>query len=311
MKNTFIIDERVIPSHDVREFITDIGWKFTDREIASMIYNNPINSYTHNLNVLKNMIEEFDDESIISEINERISFVDDCIECIKSNTDNCIFKLVPYMYEDELGFNNPYRHYPILFSKFDDAYEYAKLMKPKYGYDIIKSRVCSSINDAKNHRKHDDDYDIQSDIAKIEFDLDHDISDYYIEKKIKYDIFKNKYHDILNANNHRFEYFYVLIPHPFKTGDIVFDISTDLIGVLYTLYDWNVFKDIPVDERPSKTRNYNFDAARLIMESLDNGEFAHSHPLITAIRYVNDDDYESKDEKDIYMKESINAKIRS
>lgn len=304
MKNTFVIDERAILSPDVRKFITNIDWKFTDREIAIMIYNNPINSDIRNLNVLKNMIEEFDDESVITEINERVSLTNDYIEFIKASDDNCIFKLIPYLYEDELGFNNPNRHYPIIFSNFGDADKYAKLMKPKYGYDIIKSKICLSVDDAYKYRRYEDDYDVECDIGVMEFDSNHELTYCYINDE--YNIFKDKYHNIFYGNSDNlFEEIEVLVPHPFKVGDILFNISSDDICILRVNDSLYLYRD---DKEFLKRYDKVRDAGGFVGDIMpietmgETGAFCHQHSMIQNLRYVKDDDYINNEEKEVYIR---------
>lgn len=304
MKNTFVIDERAIPSPDVLKFIKDIGWKFTDREIASLIYNNPIYSKCTKLVHIESALNEFTDESVISEIKERISYEKEVLDIIKGiyddpNMISHIYKLIPYEYEDELGYKNPNKPDPILFTNYDAAITHALRMNPKFGYDIIKSRIFTSSDAAIEYSGRDDVYNVYCDFAEIKFDSDHNM--YYYELYGYDRMLESKYPGIMNENFDRFEDFFVLIPYPFKCGDVLYDMERDDLGVLNWTPKWMEYKDIPVEKRPHDMEYNSFDDGRIVIESMDtDGLFSHWHVLPVALRRPDEKDFINEEEKEAY-----------
>ena len=304
MKETFVLNEKVIPSNDIREYINELNWKFTDREIASLIYNNPIYSKATKLVHIESAINEFTDDSVISEIKERISYEKEVIDIIKGSYDDpnmiCyIYKLIPYEYEDELGYKNPNKPDPILFTNYDAAIIHALKMNPKFGYDIIKSRIFTSSEAAIEYSGREDDYDVYCDFAEVKFDSDHNM--YYYELNGYDRILESKYPDIINEKPDRFEDFFVLVPYPFNLGDVLYDMERDDLCVLNWTPRWMEYKDTPVENRPKKMRCNSFDDGRIVTESMDtDGLFSHWHSLPVALRKPNNKDFINEEEREAY-----------
>ena len=316
MKPEFIINEIVIPSPDVRKFINDIGWKFTDREIAALIYNNGIYTPAEAVDNLRYYKEYFTDEEIITEINDEILYDNFIRDISKESESDCVFVLWLFEYDDQYGPTKIYNPENLIFSNHDAAYQVGKKVHPKHGFEIMKYPLFHTIEDFKfdetnSYLKIDD---VVYVISSLLYDSDGNLRYYSynldITERFPNSIYSNIDEDLCN----RFEYQYVLIPNPFKVGDIVYDMNLNKVGIIRSNFNWEEFKDIPIDERCERLSEYgDFGDAQYAIDILDKdaGVFGHHHTLITCLRYAKDDDYESKEEKDIYMKESINAKIRS
>lgn len=304
MKKTFVLDERCIPSEDVRNFINEIGWEFTDREIASLIYNNPIYSKYTRIMHIEMMVDEFTDETVISEIKDRLSYEKDVLNNIKGIYDDpnmgCyIYKLFAYEFEDQLGYKNPNRPEPILFMNYNATITHALKMNPKFGYDIIKSRIFTSSESAIEYSGREDGYDVYCDFAELKFDSDHNM--YYYELSGYNRMLESRYPNIINEKSDRFEDFFVLVPYPFKCGDVLYDMERDDLCVLNWTPKWMEYKDIPAEKRPKKMKCNSFDDGRIVTESMDiNGLFSHCHSLPFVLRKPNNKDFINEEEKEAY-----------
>ena len=309
MKENFVLDERCIPSEDVRKFINEIGWKFTDKEIASLVYNNSMNRVIKNMEILENMLDEFTDKSVISEIKEKIKFEKERISFIKASGRNIIFKLIPGMYEDELGDDNPYATSPILFSTFDAAFNHALKMKPKFGFDIIKSPVFENTDDAILHGMCDEEYDAESYLGEIDFDENYEIS-YYHESTLDQPGIKLYFPTDVLSDDDPFYDLSVAIPCNFHKGDILYDMIRDEIGILRADDFWYFYMDDGklIDRfKPIKDVG-GFASDNYPIEIVDDdGLFTHHHSQTQFLRRVKESDYINQEQKEVY--ESANRMV--
>lgn len=311
MKSDFVINEIIIPSPDVRKFINNINWKFTDREIAAMIYNNEMYSPAEAVDNLRDYRDYFTDEKTITEIDDEILYDNFIRDISKESESDCVFVLWLFEYDDQYGPTKICNPENLIFSNHDAAYQVGKKVHPKHGFEIMKYRIFHTIKDfefdeTNSYLKTD------NMISSLLYDSDGNLKYYSYNLDIT-ERFPNSIYSCIDEDLcNRFENQYVLIPNPFKVGDIVYDITLNKVGVIRSDFNWEEFKDIPINERCERLYEYgDFGDAQYSIDILDKdiGMFGHHHSLITCLRYANDDDYESKEEKYIYMKESINAKI--
>ena len=296
MKSDLVINEIIIPSPDVRKFINNIGWKFTDREIAALIYNNEIYTPAKAVDNLRDYRNYFTDGKTIIEINDEILYDNFIRDISKESESDCVFVLWLFEYDDQYGPTKIYNPENLIFSNHDAAYQVGKKVHPKHGFEIMKYRLFHTIKDfefdeTNSYLKTDD---VTYVISSLLYDSDGNLKYYSynldITERFPNSIYSSIDEDLCN----RFENQYVLIPNPFKVGDIVYDMILNEVGVIRSDFNWEEFKDIPIDERCERLFEYgDFGDAQYAIDILDKdtGTIGHHHSLITCLRYAKNDDY--------------------
>ena len=301
MKSDFVINEIIIPSPDVRKFITDINWKFTDIEIAAMIYNNRIYTPAKAVDNLRDYRDYFTDEKTIIEIDNKLLYDNFIRDISKESEPDSVFVLWLFEYDDQYGPNKIYNPDDLIFSDHDVAYQVAKNVHPEHGFEIMKLCLFHTIEDFKTNNL----------ISSVSYDKDGNLRwcSYYLDITERFP--NSIYANINKAMCNRFEDQYVLIPNPFKVGDIVYDMILNEVGVIGSDFNWEEFKDIPMNERCDRLYDYgDFDDAQYSIDILDKdtGMFGHHHSLITCLRYAEDSDYINNYHKQV-IKEASNLII--
>jgi hypothetical protein len=83
----------------------------------------------------------------------------------------------------------------------------------------------------------------------------------------------------------RFEEVYIDIPYPFQNGDLVREIDTDLIGVVYDK-GYEHTRDLMSELQEEGFVDYT-DCSLVIEHPNEDAEFGHSHIRITSLEYAN------------------------
>lgn len=299
MKETFILDERCIPSEDVRKFINGIGWKFTDYEIASLVFNNPMYNERKNLKTLSDMIDMFTDEDLLEEIDLKVAYENETIKRFKEADDNTIFILWLFAYDDQVGPDKTSDPDSILFWSYDEAYKAGRRAHPKYGFHIMKYHVYGT----SKYLTFDKDGDNigSPEIACASYDSTGemewcDIYEYDLREEIQKSI------GIDSEEPTLFEILYVAVPNPFKVGDILYDMSYNALGIARAKLDWEKYKDIPLDDRiETLCEEGDSSDAQIPIEVLNRrGRFYHNHSMIVSLRYATDSDYVNEEQKEAF-----------
>lgn len=119
----------LIPSKQVRDYMDEIGFEFTDHQKATLIWNAVGYNHYQILDALKELAETTGDLVTKKQIEERISYEETKLERIRNNQDN---KHV-YVVTNDDGLSYGY------FNRYDTALAYAK--KLHESLEIEKQRI--------------------------------------------------------------------------------------------------------------------------------------------------------------------------
>ena len=227
----------LIKSKDVREYIEKTGFKFSDADLATIVYQSglPIPKIHEKLCEIHKRTQ---DTVLKQQIEERITYDELCLNKISANDGACFYKLIEwkgiefFYLDDSLGY----------FSSLELAMEYAKHLGTAFvieKYQIIG--LCGNIivppDEFNTHLKTKEKKYKGESISSLTFNLDGKICSYWTCEVPQREIDK-----IENWGKTSFEHRFVFIPNPFDRGDIVREIGTDRIGVVDTSKEeWNAF----------------------------------------------------------------------
>lgn len=201
-----------IMSKDVKAYLEKIGHKFTDFEIAGLVYNtaNP-RPVIHDS--LRELLAQTDDDRLKTQINERLDYDLQMLEKMTCNEVGCIYEIKK---PDEDTWGGYSDQAEAICDSFTTALEYGiKFLKSKF---IITKRLLITNSD------HTED-DLMPDSGRIECDENGSYIDWGysgIESPLS-----SPY-----SNTTRFEDAFVAIPYPFRTGEIVKCIDTRFVNNL-------------------------------------------------------------------------------
>ena len=201
------------------------------------------------------------DAELKKQIEERVAYDNYCVEQIKSNPGNCVFRLQIWVEEDNEYFDAG------IFTSWQLAEQYA--LNSSEEYRILKMAVYDK------SQEWDEDEWGDSRIATIKYNAEGQVTDYWgdgIQKSIP------------NRNpKKRFEDAYVPIPHPFKEGDIVYIISMDEVGLvrLYKEGEWKIWEE--------KIKNWEPDYSDVCFPveiPNEKAQFGHYHVAPMDVEYA-------------------------
>ncbi len=250
----------LIPSRDVKEHYNKNNLRFSDREIAAIIYNN-VPALGMRTQLLKHMAYVTDDSRLSEEINERLEYDRIAFERFKNNKDGYVYALEKWMTD------SPNRE-PYICGYFEDyftAYFYI-LRKFNFEKSMNKGRREEGVADRTAFRI--EKYQIISNDNMIlkgrailsplmEDDIEKRILELDYDGEPVASVSHNIYGDILSywssetdpeaANNveakgsGRFENAFIYYDLPFEDGDIVKDITDGQTGMIEGASFWREF----------------------------------------------------------------------
>lgn len=264
----------IIKSKTVREYIEKTGWHFSDKDIATIIYNsgflNPEESHYY-----MNIVNETEDMDLVGEIAERVSYKGMAYQRFTKNDGDCFYETREWI-PGERDADDVTGH----FATFNTAVEYAK----KFGttFQIRKYQLIdrcptiitpqASFNPRLGIEWEAAERPYQGEpISEFCFNADGEFqlfwsSEMSAEEEKKVDDWGEK----------RFEHRFAVLPNPFERGDIVYIADDcDSIGIVETSQaEWKDFlkrveeRSLPVD----------FIDASVTVEFLHlDGSFSHNH----------------------------------
>ena len=249
------INESLIPSKTIRDYIRTNGWEFEEIEIASLICNSPGKPILDMIDELKKFKESCTDKYTVKEINKRIFYEEKMLGFLTNDSDKFIFSVKLYEFENQLVDDNDTPD-EVYFRDYQSSYEYGKKKHPKYGYEIIKYYL-NSIYDKKikvpyaGHLKYDK-----------------------TGKLLSYCAYKNHFKCRIKLTDlAKYTEFFVLLPAPFKHGDIVYSNKYNDYGIVNNTIDWETIKQLPV-----RDRIYN-----------DIGNIRYIRDLSVSVEFIDDD----------------------
>lgn len=239
--------EKVILSKDVRDYLKKQNRKFSDSEMATLIYNSRIDWF-EKLNALQEIANSTENEILKNQIEEAIRYEKKRMEKMKSNTGEYIYKLEIWEEADgeyqSAGF----------FSQYIQVKKYGEKSGRKFSIEKIKLMNETPDWDEDNWGEDSVAYTIHENEHTLLY-----LVGYEEESGEGYQ----------NSSN-RFENAYVKIPHPFRNGDIVRNIITGDIAIVRFVTDES--ENEPVSEW------WDYSDIVIPVEVADaNGNFGHMH----------------------------------
>ena len=211
--------EDIIPSQDVRKHLLELGWTFTDREIATLLihgYNNsrPVERLFSGLQTL---YDETADQDLRMQIGEYLNKIGSAYQTFQQNKDKTCIYILKIQNEEAKETYYPRIHPSGYFFDFEMACAYGR--KEKVPFQITKNLVGDPNLMAQGE---DEYYDYEIDY--LEFNRDG--VTYYFSAQLD-----EPQEDV---SCERFETAYVEIPNPFERGDIVRFIGKEEYGIVET-----------------------------------------------------------------------------
>lgn len=265
-----------IESEDIRNYLEQEKYEFSDFEKAALIYNNDKLSLQEKETILIDIMKNTDDDELKKQIEIRISNNKKIIEKIEESDEGFFFILV---INDELGEEE--KGY---FTSYEVAKKYGESFKSKYGIYkksiVTQKEMLSEDIECKKIEKFN-----ASSVSGIYFNEKGEITDFWSEE---IDICR----DLQWLKGNRFENTYISLPHPFRRGDIVRVIGTDELGIVSefsTTEEWIEY------DKWAKSLGNKVDWTEVSITVdllLEDGSFVHNHINPTNLEYVklSDDD---------------------
>ena len=225
------INESLIPSKTIREYIRKNGWEFEEIEIASLICNSPGKPILDMINELKQFKSICTDKYTIREIDKRIKYENKMLGFLIDNSDRYMYSVKLYEFENQLVDDNDNPD-EIYFRDYQASYEYGKKKRPKYGYEISKYYLNGIYN-----KKIKNSY-----AGYLKYDKN--------GKLLSYCAFKDHFKCRIKMTDlSKYTEFFVLLPAPFKCGDIVYSNKYNDYGIVNNMIDWEAIKRLSVRDR--------------------------------------------------------------
>ncbi|HVI42979.1 MAG TPA: hypothetical protein VM577_20420 [Anaerovoracaceae bacterium] len=264
------MNAELIPSKDMRKYLTEQGRKFSDFEKATLIYNSRGHNLSEKEQALKELAQSTQDEKLVDQIKEKLKDnkrrLEDFINCM----DGFIYHLTGP------DVSNPTGTWDIELGYYA-SHEIAK----KYGltycepFSVTKVRLRSE-GDSPNDLHPGNCFvrDVVLPCGEICYDADGNISSF------RDDELDGSLVKIITVEDRaRFELAYIDIPYPFRTGDIVRLVNSNELGVVTC-----VRSEVEYQERRKKLNKLKNEGMVEFIDCIvtvnfieSNGKFSHDH----------------------------------
>lgn len=201
-----------IRSKDVKDYLNQNNYVFSDAEKATMIFNSgyPIEMI---LEELKTLMGHTEDTALVKEIQERIEYENTLYETLASGDDCVIFQL-------EVKDDGEFEHLGF-FKKFETALTVAKSFHKEFIIHkkiVLTEKDINTINDLSFH----------DEIGMAQF-TENGERMYQWCKEVGDEVIGK------SCKGRRFEDAYVAFPYPFVVGDTVKNVRTGRVGTISAL----------------------------------------------------------------------------
>lgn len=233
----------IIPSKQMKEYLNEIGFTFSDHQKATLIWNSDSDSYSWNekLNALRELAEQTSDTIVKQQVLERVQYEEKCFDVFHDNSSNRYIYIVSNMEERE--------EYSL---KSEPAISYAKrqAIKNKEEYtvykqlllteakpSIIKSNIQVNPNIFGELEFSEEEKYNGGPIANLTINPNGEIAAIYSNE-----LSKEEDDQVSIFKQERFEDKFIPIVFPFEKGDIVKHIPTGEYAVVKTSQEqWKQF----------------------------------------------------------------------
>lgn len=254
-----------ILSEDLKIYLKKINKQFTDFEKATLIYNShkPIIEIQ---SALERIMKETKDRLLAQQIKQRLTYEQAAYEAFATYSEYAIYRLKVYEKSDEKYEVNGF------FVTLKAATAFASRYEKEY--IVEKIRVLNENEEVNEEFEY-----VKNLLGKAYYNSVGQLICCYSQE-----IDSKEYLD--EYDYARFEYTYVFLPHPFRTGQIVRVIGTDALGVVEEpLTDEKMFEY----ERRRKESGFGDHTDIVIgVEFLcDDGDFVCDSVDIMSLEYAN------------------------
>ena len=242
--------KELISSKDVRKYIEEKNWQFSEMEQATMIYQSKV-SIPKIHKALSELMKVTDNNVLANQIRERIEWDNSCIGYIQSLAEGFVFHLEIWEQDDEGYLSAGY------FGSFRAAEKYAVGCKRARKISVMKLETASEWDEEEWG-------DFK--VASVKYDEQDEITAYWD--------YEHTEPDYLQFDG-RFEEAYVSIPHPFALGNVIKKVGTDEVGIVRVTAD-------PVGYMPK-----DYSDTYITIELLDkDAAFNHEHVSPLDLEFV-------------------------
>lgn len=263
----------IIPSDFMRELYEKIGFKFTDSEKATLIWNAPNTTWQERLDALQELADSTEDEVVNQQINERLAYEKKALAAFKNN-DEGKYVYVVEAQEDSTscGFFTDYDKAVKYAVKYGEKYE-TKCSIQKYIIvktdedDIVRNSWMGKPNLGLETEQYSE-YDVHP-IAEIFLKEDGEINSMYSHEPPEDEEFVDEY------KKGRFEFQFIKMPFELYIGAPVKDLSTNTYGILAEgKKEWDKYMQ-HIEENELYV---DFSDIQVIVYKLrENGYWSHEH----------------------------------
>lgn len=244
-----------IASKDVRHYLQEQNYQFTDFEQATLIYNSA-RTISEMHRALQELRDSTEDRELFRQIQERIDRDNTCLDRLQNQAEDCIYRLEVWENEDRVYEPAGY------FKDFAKANQYACGSGRKYNITATKLECATEWNE---------DSWGDTDMGAISYNEGGEAVSYWISEDEE--SFKEN-------GTQRFEDAYMWVPHPFVPRDIVRIVGTDAIGLVR-------FCGAPSEEF-AKAHHVDYIDTYITLEILqESAVFVHEHVSPLMIEYAN------------------------
>lgn len=258
-----------IPSKAVRKYVEFKNLKLPDFENASLIYNA---GKTYDLaskhDSLRRIMDYTQDEILKQQISERLEEDENALSAFISNSNGVTYKVQTY---DETGNNDEEQYFTSFKTATECVQEYMEKIPPLWKEYKIEKFV---LNQEGQKPALDDEYGWdKSCLGEASFNTQGKMTCLYSYE------YENKIDD---CDMKRFENHYISLRTPFRTGDIIKNITTGQYGVVAVGDEDYEKLDLLAGEGKA-----DFSDAALCVEYLyDDGAVCHGHSYPWELEYT-------------------------
>lgn len=257
-------------SQAMKKCIVETNWRFSDFDIASLIYNFPFRmTHSETTKLIETIASLTTDENLKKQIQQRIVYDKRVIEEIKRTDANCVFLL---KYDDD-SLDGIYGEFETAFERFDVKYGGFSIEKYQVLSKYTKPLVNKHHTESRNmNAEHQTNFDVTDDVPEklggIKFTSNREIL--YAWGGITEDELTR---EVANLDSTRFENAFIELPTPFKYGDKVRSISHNWTAI-YSVKEDVYQKTI---ERAKRDKFLDCTDMAVTVTFPEEGEDAHCH----------------------------------
>lgn len=248
--------EQLIPSKDVRDYIKEVNWTFTDAQKATLIANSGL-LLEEEHSRLRDLCAHTDDKELQKQIAGYLSREGNNLHAFKENSDKSCVYLLKVNYGD-----GPYQTMPPdgCFFDWEMACEYGKKTGMPFA---VEKHMVGDIKNRERYGRLD-----SHEIAWLEFDSG--------GEAVYFGYMENASDGTEPECSADFLYAFFEVPNPFEKGDIVKLAGEEAYGIVRT--SQKSWKEDLDKHREGRHADWDYSDAQVVVEFLeDDGTFSHRH----------------------------------